>query len=134
MNLFSYIKQRLSITDVVGEYVSLKKAGHYWKACCPFHHERTPSFTVSPHKEIFYCFGCHTGGDVISFIAKIEHCSPIEAARHLTERHNIQLPKKLPGKKALKRAKKKNSITKPVQFLRAGALINYKKIRPLRNI
>ena len=100
MNLFSYIKQRLSITDVVGEYVSLKKAGHYWKACCPFHHERTPSFTVSPHKEIFYCFGCHTGGDVISFIAKIEHCSPIEAARHLTERHNIQLPQEVTWEKS----------------------------------
>ena len=87
MNLFSFIKQRLPILDVVSEYATLKKAGLYWKGCCPFHHERTPSFSVSPHKEIFYCFGCHTGGDVISFIAKVEHCTPIEAARHLVDRY-----------------------------------------------
>jgi len=92
MNLFSFIKQRVPILQVVGEYASLKKAGHYWKGCCPFHHERTASFTVSPDKEIFYCFGCHTGGDVISFVAKMERCSPIEAAHHLVERHSIQLP------------------------------------------
>ena len=90
MNLFSYIKQRLPILDVVSEYATLKKAGLYWKGCCPFHHERTASFTVSPHKEIFYCFGCHAGGDVISFIAKVEHCSPLEAARHLVERYQYR--------------------------------------------
>jgi DNA primase len=92
MNLFNFIKNRLSILDVIGEYTTLKKAGLYWKSCCPFHHEKTASFTVSPHKEIFYCFGCHMGGDVISFIAKIEHCSPLEAARHLIERYNIEVP------------------------------------------
>ncbi len=92
MNLFSYIKQRVPILNVIGEYTTLKKAGMYWKGCCPFHHERTASFTVSPHKEIFYCFGCHEGGDVISFIAKVEHCSPLEAARHLVERNGISLP------------------------------------------
>ena len=92
MNLFSFIKQRVPILDVVSDYATLKKAGHYWKGCCPFHHERTASFTVTPHKEIFYCFGCHVGGDVISFIAKIEHCSPLEAARHLVEQHGIALP------------------------------------------
>lgn len=95
MNLFSYIKQRVPIVSVVGEYTTLKKAGMYWKGCCPFHHERTASFTVTPHKEIFYCFGCHEGGDVISFMAKIEHCSPIDAARHLVERHGIVLPEDL---------------------------------------
>jgi len=92
MNLFSYIKQRVPILNVVQEHTTLKRAGLYWKGCCPFHHERTASFTVSPHKEIYYCFGCHEGGDVISFIAKVEHCSPIEAARSLVERHGIVLP------------------------------------------
>ena len=92
MNLFSYIKQQLPILEVINEYTPLKKAGLYWKGCCPFHHERTPSFTVSPHKDIFYCFGCHAGGDVISFIAKTEHCSPIDAARHIIERYRIQVP------------------------------------------
>ncbi|MGB8367592.1 MAG: CHC2 zinc finger domain-containing protein, partial [Candidatus Babeliales bacterium] len=79
MNIFTYIKQHVSILDVVREYTTLKPAGLYWKGCCPFHNEKTASFTVSPHKEIFYCFGCHVGGDVISFIAKIEQCSQLDA-------------------------------------------------------
>ncbi|MBT3903910.1 hypothetical protein HOF26_03740, partial [bacterium] len=59
MNLFSYVKSQLSILDVVKEYAALKRAGTYWKGTCPFHNERTASFTVSPHRDIFYCFGCH---------------------------------------------------------------------------
>lgn len=93
MNLFNFIKTKVSIFDVVNEYTNLKKAGLYWKATCPFHHEKTASFTVSPHKEIFYCFGCHIGGDVISFVANIEHCSPLEAVKFLAERYHIELPK-----------------------------------------
>jgi DNA primase len=92
MNLFSFIKGRVSIVDVVSDYANLKKAGHYLKATCPFHHEKTASFTVSPHKEIYYCFGCHSGGDVISFIAKAEQCTQLEAAQHIAERFNIELP------------------------------------------
>src|SRR5581483_8905519 len=95
MNLFTYIKGQLSILDVIGSYSSLKKAGLYWKGHCPFHHEKTASFTVSPHKEIFYCFGCHLGGDVIAFIAKAENCTPLEAARHLVERYQISVPQEL---------------------------------------
>ena len=92
MNIFSFLKSQLSIQDVVSEYTTLHKAGTYLKSRCPFHHEKTASFTISPDKDIFYCFGCHTGGDVISFTAKIENCSPLEAAQFLAERHSIQLP------------------------------------------
>jgi DNA primase len=92
MNLFSFIKQKLSILEVINEYVTLKKAGNYYKGHCPFHHERTASFSVSPDKGIFYCFGCHTGGDLISFIAKVEHCSQLEAAHHVIERYALQIP------------------------------------------
>lgn len=92
MNLFSYLKTRVTILDVVSEYATLKKAGLYYKGQCPFHSEKTASFTVSPHKEIFYCFGCHVGGDVIAFIAKIEQCSQSDAAKHLIDRYNIELP------------------------------------------
>lgn len=95
MNIFSFIKARVSIVDVVNEYATLRKAGGYWKARCPFHHEKTASFTVSPHKEIFYCFGCHKSGDVISFIADVENCSQIEAAKYLAERYQIELPEDL---------------------------------------
>lgn len=93
MNLFNFIKTRVPILDVVGEYSTLKKAGLYWKGQCPFHSEKTASFTVSPHKEIFYCFGCHAGGDVITFMAKKENCSPLDAARLLADRYQIDIPK-----------------------------------------
>jgi DNA primase len=95
MNLFSFIKQHIALLDVVSEYATLKKAGMYFKGTCPFHYERTASFTVSPHKEIFYCFGCHAGGDVISFIAKVEHCSQLEAAKQLIERYNLTVPQEI---------------------------------------
>jgi DNA primase len=95
MNVFTYLKQRIAILDVIGEYVSLKKGGLYFKGHCPFHHEKTASFTVSPHKEIFYCFGCHEGGDVITFISKVEHCTPFEAIKHLADRYNIDIPEAL---------------------------------------
>lgn len=93
MNLFNFIKRSVRILDVVNEYTTLKKSGGlYWKSPCPFHQEKTPSFTVSPEKEIFYCFGCHETGDVISFVAKIEKMSQFEAAQYLIEKYNIQIP------------------------------------------
>lgn len=95
MALFSFIKSNLSILDVVLEYVRLKQVGNYWKGTCPFHYEKDASFTVSPDKGIFYCFGCNTGGDVITFIAKIENISPLEATRHLIDRYKLNVPEDL---------------------------------------
>lgn len=96
MDLFNFIKQNVDILTVIGEYCSLKKTGSlYWKARCPFHHENTASFTVSPHKNIFYCFGCHTTGDVINFIEKIENLSAFEAAQHLAQRFHLDIPKEI---------------------------------------
>lgn len=92
MNLFTFIKEKIDILGVIQEHLILKKAGGYWKGQCPFHSEKTASFTVSPHRGIFYCFGCHENGDVISFISKIENCSQIEAAKQLAEQHSIDLP------------------------------------------
>ncbi len=92
MNLFNYIKEKVHILDVVSSYTTVKKAGLYWKGNCPFHAEKTASFTVSPHKEIFYCFGCQAGGDVITFISKAENSSALEAAQLLAERYNIDMP------------------------------------------
>ncbi|MEX0672234.1 MAG: DNA primase [Candidatus Babeliales bacterium] len=92
MSLFSFIKSNISIADVVNEYVTLKKTGIYHKGPCPFHSEKTASFTVSPHRQIFYCFGCQAGGDVIAFISKIENCSQFEAAQHLIDRYHMDVP------------------------------------------
>jgi DNA primase len=99
MSLFQFIKSTVSIADLVGEYVVLRSIGSYLKGCCPFHSEKTASFTVSPAKGIYYCFGCQESGDVISFLAKIENCSQIEAVNELVERYNIQVPEELALKK-----------------------------------
>lgn len=95
MDLFQFLKARVSILDVVGEYVALKRAGTYYKGNCPIHAERTPSFTVSPHRGIYYCFGCHKGGDAIAFITEVERCTAREAALSLAERYGIDLPEEL---------------------------------------
>lgn len=117
MNLFSFIKERVSILDVINEYVTLKKAGGYHKGTCPFHHEKTASFTVSPDKEIFYCFGCHLSGDAISFIAKIENCTQKDAAKLLAEKYAIDLPQNISFELSEKNTEDKNhyfSICKAV--------------------
>lgn len=95
MSLFVYIKDHLPILDVVAEFVPIKPAGNYWKGSCPFHSEKDASFTVSPEKQIFYCFGCHASGDVISFIAKIENINQKQAAEYLVERYKISIPQHL---------------------------------------
>ncbi len=82
-----------SIVDVISECgVSLRQAGLNYQALCPFHEEKTPSFSVSPEKQIFYCFGCQTGGNVISFLQKHEGKTFMEAVEWLAERANILLP------------------------------------------
>ena len=82
--------------DIAQEYTTCKKTGStYWKGRCPFHHEKTASFTVSPDKNIFYCFGCHQGGDAIAFIAKIENCTQFQAAQFLAEKYNLQVPESI---------------------------------------
>ena len=81
------------IVDVVGSYVPLtRKQNNYW-ACCPFHEEKTPSFSVSPDKEFFYCFGCHAGGDVFQFVQKIENISFPESVEKLAQRIGLEIPK-----------------------------------------
>jgi DNA primase len=90
----SEIKNAADIVDVVSESVLLKKAGKNYIGLCPFHSEKTPSFTVSPDKQIFHCFGCSTGGNVFSFLMKQEGFSFPEAARHLAKRHGVDIPER----------------------------------------
>ncbi|MBO6112518.1 MAG: DNA primase [Lachnospiraceae bacterium] len=80
------------IVDVIGSYVRLKKSGSNYFGLCPFHSEKTGSFSVSPAKQMFYCFGCGEGGNVISFIMKYENYSFQEAVKYLADRANIALP------------------------------------------
>ncbi|HKW64204.1 MAG TPA: DNA primase [Candidatus Acidoferrum sp.] len=87
------VKQQADIVRVVGEYVRLKKSGKDFSGLCPFHQEKTPSFTVSPLKQIFYCFGCGKGGDVYNFVMEMEKCEFPEAMRLVAEKCGISIPR-----------------------------------------
>ncbi len=88
----SEIRNTANIVDIVSEAVILKKSGKNFLGLCPFHQEKTPSFTVSPDKQIFHCFGCHEGGNVFSFLMKHQGISFPEAVRMLARRYGISLP------------------------------------------
>ena len=87
------VREHYDIVDVVGRYVQLKKSGRNYFGLCPFHSEKTPSFSVSPEKQMYYCFGCGAGGNVIKFIMEMEQMSFVEAVRHLAEEASIPLPR-----------------------------------------
>jgi DNA primase len=86
------LKRQADIVRVIQDYVQLKKKGANWMACCPFHKEKTPSFSVSPAKEIFYCFGCHKGGSVFNFVMEMERVAFPEAIKLVAEKSGVPLP------------------------------------------
>ena len=90
--LVDEIRNNNNIVDVISQYVVLKKKGRNYFGLCPFHNEKSPSFSVSQEKQIFNCFGCHTGGDVIRFISKIENTDFKDAIEILADRAGITLP------------------------------------------
>ncbi|MFY7964229.1 MAG: DNA primase [Chitinophagaceae bacterium] len=90
-NSIEQIKARIDIIDVVGEYVKLKKRGANYLGNCPFHNEKSPSFTVSPSKEIYKCFGCGKSGNTITFLMEHDKLSYVEALRWLAKRYNIEV-------------------------------------------
>jgi len=92
-NIVDEIKSRCSIVDVVGRYVTLKRAGNSHKGLCPFHNEKTPSFIVSENKQVFKCFGCGESGDVISFIMKVENLDFQTAVSKLCDMYGIDMDK-----------------------------------------
>lgn len=85
------IRAASDIVDVIGSYLPLKKAGANFVALCPFHKEKTPSFNVNPHRQIFHCFGCHKGGDVFAFVKEYENIGFVDAVRRLAERAKVPL-------------------------------------------
>ena len=101
MSVVDDVKQKIDIVDVIGQYAPLKKAGRNFKALCPFHNEKTPSFIVFPDQGTWHCFGaCGTGGDVFTFLMKRENIDFGEALRRLAQRAGVELVREAPGEDA----------------------------------
>ena len=90
-NTITEIKNRIDIEEVVSDFVSLKRKGQNLWACCPFHNEKTPSFSVSPAKGFYKCFGCGKGGDSIDFVMEAEKLNYLEALRYLAKKYGIEI-------------------------------------------
>lgn len=104
------VRSQANIVEIVSEYVPLKKRGSSYWGCCPFHGEKTPSFSVSPDKNFFYCFGCHAGGDVFTFIMKEENCTFQEALKILANKLGIPIPEREKTKQEIEREKEAKEI------------------------
>ena len=85
-SIIDEVRQSNDIVDIISQYVHLKRSGRNYFGLCPFHNEKSPSFSVSPDKQIFHCFGCGVGGNVFSFLSKIENISFIEAVQNLARK------------------------------------------------
>ena len=90
--LVEEVRARNDIVDVISGYVTLKKKGSNYWGCCPFHNEKTPSFSVSSNKQMYYCFGCHASGNVYTFLMKYENDTFPEAVKILADRAGVKLP------------------------------------------
>ena len=90
-DIIEQVRSENNIVDVIGDYVKLQKKGSSYFGLCPFHNEKSPSFSVSPHKQMYYCFGCGEGGDVINFVMKIENLDFMDAVKLLANRCGIEI-------------------------------------------
>ena len=106
----SLILDTAQIVDVVSDYVTLRRRGANYVACCPFHNEKTPSFYVSPAKGIYKCFGCGKSGTAVGFVMEEEHCSYVEALRYLARKYNIEIVEEEESPEELQRRQKKESL------------------------
>jgi DNA primase len=118
------IKEKNDIVAVISEYTTLKKAGRGWIGLCPFHAEKTPSFNVNRDKQVFYCFGCGVGGDVLSFIMKVENVDFIAAARRLANRAGIEWPEYQPHSEEERRREELYKLTQLAATFYAQCLNN----------
>lgn len=117
--LIEEVRSRNDIVDVIGSYVNLKHKGNSYTACCPFHHEKTPSFHVSRERQMYHCFGCGVGGNVFTFLMEHENYSFPEAVEALAERAGVSLPERNMTKEERKKADERTRI-KEMNKIAAG--------------
>ncbi|MCR5701849.1 MAG: DNA primase [Lachnospiraceae bacterium] len=108
--LIEDIRSRNDIVDVIGSYVNLKHKGNSYTACCPFHHEKTPSFHVSRERQMYHCFGCGVGGNVYTFLMEHENLTFPEAVETLAERAGVALPEQSMSKEERRRADERTRL------------------------
>ena len=121
------VRSATNILTVVSSYVAMKKQGASYFGCCPFHNEKTPSFHVEPEKGLFYCFGCHVGGDVFKFLSLIENITYFEAIKLEAERLNIKLPERKKTAREIEREKNADELLNANELAKKffhSALIN----------
>jgi DNA primase len=94
MEIIDQVRQASSIVEIASQYTTLKRRGRKWVGLCPFHTEKTPSFTVDDEKQLYHCFGCGAGGDIYSLVMERENLTFPEALRHLAEKYHVPLPEK----------------------------------------
>ena len=118
------VRDRSDIVSVVSEYVPLKRKGSKFWGLCPFHEEKTPSFSVDAERQLYYCFGCHAGGNVITFVMNLEHMEFPEAVVHLAERAHMTVPERTGGEAAVP----KKDRDRLYEALTAAARFYYKTL------
>ena len=109
------IRDRLILSDIVGRHVALKRKGHEWTACCPFHQEKTPSFYVNDEKAFYYCFGCGKHGDHFGFLMEIEGFGFLEAVKSLADAAGLIMPEMQPGE--IERIKARKSLSEIMELV-----------------
>lgn len=120
------LKDNVNIVSVVSKYVTLKQKGKTWWACCPFHFEKTPSFTVNEYDQFFKCFGCGVGGDVITFVRKMESCDFYDACKILAKEAGMEMPEVTNDAKI---AKQKKDMDKAYNILKETARYYYNNLK-----
>ena len=106
-DIIEEVRTKNDIVDVISQYVKLQRKGSSYFGLCPFHNEKSPSFSVSPGKQMYYCFGCGAGGNVFTFVMEYENFTFVEAMQYLAERASVELPKVDYSKEAKEAADKK---------------------------
>ena len=110
-DIIEEVRMKNDIVDVISQYVKLTRRGSSYFGLCPFHNEKTPSFSVTPSKQMYYCFGCGAGGNVYNFIMEYENYSFGEALSHLADRAGVELPKIEYSREAREKAEQRANLT-----------------------